>query len=66
MRKYGVTNAYEQLKDLTRGKGGIDKESMQSFIRGLALPQHEIDALLALSPASYIGLAASLAAKIGQ
>ncbi len=66
MRKYGVTNAYEQLKDLTRGKGGIDRESMQAFIRTLPLPQHEIDALLALSPASYTGLAASLAAKIGQ
>jgi adenylosuccinate lyase len=66
MRKYGVTNAYEQLKDLTRGKGGIDQASMQAFIRGLSLPQHEIDALLALSPASYTGLAASLATNIGQ
>jgi adenylosuccinate lyase len=64
MRKYGITDAYEQLKELTRGKGGIDRESMQAFIRGLKLPQHEIDALLALTPARYVGLAASLAAEI--
>jgi adenylosuccinate lyase len=64
MRKYGITNAYEQLKDLTRGKGGIDQDSMQAFMRGLPLPQHEIDALLRLSPASYIGLAATLAKSI--
>jgi adenylosuccinate lyase len=64
MRKYGITDAYEQLKDLTRGKGGIDRESMQTFIRGLKLPQHEIDALLALTPATYVGLAAKLAADV--
>jgi adenylosuccinate lyase len=64
MRKYGITDAYEQLKDLTRGKGGIDRESMQAFIRGLKLPPHEINALLALTPARYIGLAAQLAADI--
>ena len=64
MRKYGITNAYEQLKDLTRGKGGIDQASMQAFIRTLPLPAHEIERLLALSPATYTGLAATLAAAI--
>jgi adenylosuccinate lyase len=64
MRKYGVTDAYEQLKDLTRGKGGIDQASMQTFIRSLPLPQHEIDALLLLSPSTYIGLATTLALNI--
>ncbi len=64
MRKYGITNAYEQLKDLTRGKGGIDRESMQRFIRGLPLPAHEVDALLALAPSAYVGDAASLAKAI--
>ena len=64
MRKYGVTNAYEQLKELTRGKGGIDRASMQAFIRGLALPTHEIDALLLLTPATYTGLAVGLAQAI--
>jgi adenylosuccinate lyase len=64
MRKYGITNAYEQLKDLTRGKGGIDQASMQAFMRSLAIPPHEIDALLALSPSTYTGLATSLAKNI--
>jgi adenylosuccinate lyase len=64
MRKYNISDAYEQLKDLTRGKGGIDRESMQTFIQGLALPQHEKDALLSMTPASYIGHAARLAKAI--
>jgi adenylosuccinate lyase len=64
MRKYRITNAYEQLKDLTRGKGGIDQASMQAFMRSLAIPPHEIDALLALSPSTYTGLATSLAKNI--
>ncbi len=64
MRKYGVQDAYEQLKELTRGKGGIDRESMQTFIRGLALPENEKAALLALTPATYIGGAAMLAKNI--
>ena len=64
MRKHGVSNAYEQLKDLTRGRGGIDQASMQTFIRSLPLPQHEIDALLLLAPSTYTGLAAALAQAI--
>ena len=64
MRKHGVSNAYEQLKDLTRGRGGIDQASMQTFIRSLSLPQHEIDALLLLAPSTYTGLAAALAQAI--
>jgi adenylosuccinate lyase len=66
MRKYGIADAYEQLKELTRGKGGIDRESMQKFIAGLTLPQHEKEALLALTPATYIGKAAKLAQDIGR
>ena len=64
MRKYGIDDAYEQLKDLTRGKGGIDRESLHGFIRSLVLPEHEKDALLALTPSDYIGCAASLAKAI--
>eukprot|EP00468_Gymnochlora_sp_CCMP2014_P013332 CAMPEP_0167765086 /NCGR_PEP_ID=MMETSP0110_2-20121227/14461_1 /TAXON_ID=629695 /ORGANISM="Gymnochlora sp., Strain CCMP2014" /LENGTH=139 /DNA_ID=CAMNT_0007652699 /DNA_START=84 /DNA_END=499 /DNA_ORIENTATION=- len=40
MRRYAVDNAYEKLKDLTRGKG-IDKESMQQFIMSLDIPEKE-------------------------
>ena len=64
MRKYNISDAYEQLKDLTRGKGGIDRESMQIFINGLALPQHEKDRLLAMTPANYIGAAITLARNV--
>lgn len=64
MRKYNISDAYEQLKDLTRGKGGIDRASMQTFIQGLAIPQHDKDRLLAMTPANYIGIAVALAQNI--
>jgi adenylosuccinate lyase len=64
MRRYGVENPYEQLKELTRGKGGITKEALQAFIRDLAIPQEARDLLLAMTPASYIGKASELAKRI--
>ncbi|OGA53252.1 MAG: adenylosuccinate lyase [Betaproteobacteria bacterium RIFCSPLOWO2_12_FULL_62_58] len=64
MRRYGVTGAYEQLKELTRGKDGITRETLHAFIKGLALPDPEKQRLLALTPATYIGKAAELAKKI--
>ena len=64
MRRYGVTGAYEQLKDLTRGKGGITKESLHAFIKTLAIPADAKKRLLKLTPATYIGKAAELAKKI--
>ena len=56
MRKYRIDNAYELLKDLTRGKK-VTAESLQEFIRGLPLPEDEISRLLTMTPANYIGLA---------
>ncbi len=64
MRRYGVASAYEQLKDLTRGKGGITRASLHAFIRKLAIPTAEKKRLLALTPATYIGKAVELAKKI--
>jgi len=64
MRRYGVASAYEQLKDLTRGKGGITRASLHAFIKTLAIPAAEKKRLLALTPATYIGKAAELAKKI--
>ena len=61
MRRHGIANPYEQLKALTRGKA-ITKEALHAFIGGLAIPEPERARLLALTPASYIGLAAQLAA----
>jgi len=63
MRRYGIENPYEQLKDLTRGKG-ISREAMQQFIGTLAIPQEARDQLMAMTPASYIGYAAKLAKEI--
>ena len=64
MKRYGIEDAYEQLKALTRGKAGINRESLHGFIRGLAIPPAEKDRLLALAPATYIGLAEQLAKRI--
>ena len=63
MRRYGIENPYEQLKELTRGKG-ISKEALREFIQGLAIPAEAKALLMAMTPANYIGIAAELASKI--
>ena len=64
MRRYGIENPYEQLKELTRGKGGINKTSLHIFINELKIPADAKQALLDMTPASYTGKAAELAGKI--
>ncbi|HCI13774.1 MAG TPA: adenylosuccinate lyase [Gallionellaceae bacterium] len=64
MRRYNIENAYDKLKDLTRGKGGINKESLAAFIATLDIPEAEKQRLLQLSPATYTGKAAELAKRI--
>ena len=64
MRRYGIENPYEQLKELTRGKGGINQASLHAFISELAIPAEAKQALLALTPASYTGKAAELVKTI--
>ncbi len=63
MRRFGVPNPYEQLKELTRGKG-IEKDALRQFISTLPLPAVDRQRLLDMTPASYIGKAAELARKI--
>jgi adenylosuccinate lyase len=63
MRRYGVPNPYEQLKELTRGKG-IEPEALRTFIEGLAIPATEKIRLKELTPATYIGTAVELAKAI--
>lgn len=63
MRRYGLPKPYEQLKELTRGKG-ITHEALQEFIAGLDLPEDCKKELQALTPGSYTGLAADLAKRI--
>jgi adenylosuccinate lyase len=64
MKRYGIEDAYEQLKALTRGKGGIDKESLHAFIATLQIPAAEKQRLLALTPRTYTGMAAALAKRV--
>ena len=64
MRRYGIENPYEQLKELTRGKGGINKESLHAFISDLKIPVDAKKLLLEMTPASYIGKAIALAKHI--
>jgi len=64
MKRYGIEDAYEQLKALTRGKEGITRDSLQQFIRAASIPESEKERLLNLTPASYTGLAAQLAKRI--
>jgi adenylosuccinate lyase len=63
MRRYGVPNPYEQLKELTRGKG-ITPEGLKAFIESLAIPDDAKQSLLALTPASYLGKAVELTQRI--
>ena len=62
MRRHGLPNPYDQLKDFTRGRP-ITRELMQGFIQGLALPDEDKQRLLAMTPASYTGLAETLARR---
>jgi adenylosuccinate lyase len=63
MRRFGVPNPYEQLKELTRGKG-IEMQALREFIAKLPLPDADRQRLLEMTPASYIGKAAELAKRI--
>ena len=63
MRRYGIVDAYEQLKELTRGKG-ITREALKVFVGGLAIPAAAKERLLKLTPARYTGKAAELARRI--
>ena len=63
MRRYGIANPYEQLKELTRGKGGINQASLHAFIEDLAIPAQAKQDLLTMTPASYIGKAVALAKR---
>jgi adenylosuccinate lyase len=64
MRRYGIENPYEQLKELTRGKGGINKASLHAFIETLKIPADAKNLLLEMTPASYTGKAAELTKHI--
>ena len=62
MRRFGVQGAYEQLKEVTRGKT-VTAEALHELIRSLEIPAAEKERLLAMTPGSYTGKAAELARR---
>ena len=62
MRRYGVEQPYEKLKELTRGQK-VTRETLHRFIRALPIPEAARQELLALTPATYVGLAEELALR---
>ena len=66
MRRYGIPEPYEKLKELTRGKGGLTREALHTFINDLDLPKDAKARLLALTPATYTGNAATQAKNLGR
>ena len=60
MRRYGIPEPYEKLKALTRGKQ-VTRELLHDFVKSLDIPDDAKQRLLDLTPATYTGLASSLA-----
>ncbi|WP_154221909.1 adenylosuccinate lyase [Marinicella rhabdoformis] len=62
MRRYGIENPYEKLKELTRGHK-IDQVQMQAFIATLDIPEDAKARLMKMTPANYLGNAIEQAKK---
>ena len=56
LRNNGYNNAYEKLKELSRGKN-VSKEDMTNFIKTLDIDTKDKERLLKLTPRDYLGLA---------
>ncbi|MCH9009898.1 MAG: adenylosuccinate lyase [Chloroflexi bacterium] len=65
LRKNGIPDAYETMKDLTRGQG-ITREGLRKFLEGLDLPEDDKNRLLELTPATYTGIAERLVRHISS
>jgi adenylosuccinate lyase len=63
MRRFGIANPYEKLKELTRGTR-VSREGMQAFVNTLDIPADAKQALLELTPWDYTGKAAELAKRV--
>ena len=65
MRRAGMDEPYERLKELTRGER-LDERGYLALIDALELPKPMADALRNLTPARYTGMAQELAEEIGR
>jgi len=63
MRRHGIADAYDKLKAISRGKR-LDRRELAAFVKSLPIPPDAKKRLLALTPATYTGLAAELAKKV--
>jgi len=63
MRRYGVQGAYEKLNEVTRGKT-VQAADLHALIASLEIPDAEKTRLLAMTPGSYVGMAAELAKRV--
>lgn len=63
LRKNGMTDAYEKLKELTRGEK-ISQEVINKFVGNLELPKEDEEYLLSLTPETYLGLSSKLAGQV--
>ncbi len=62
MRAHGIPDAYDRLKEFTRGRA-MDEAAMREFIGSLPLPAGDKSRLLQLAPGGYLGLAPTLARR---
>lgn len=63
MRRHGVPEPYEKLKELTRGRK-VDEVAIRAFVERLDVPDESRESLLKLTPRTYLGKAVDLAASI--
>lgn len=63
MRRYGIENPYEKLKELTRGQT-VNQDTMRNFVNTLDIPDEGKALLIDMTPSSYTGMAQELAEKI--
>jgi adenylosuccinate lyase len=63
MRRYGIEDAYERLKDLTRGRP-LDRDGLHAFLATLPIPEADKDRLRAMTPRAYTGNAEAQAGDI--
>ncbi len=59
----GMSNPYDRLKELTRGRR-INGEDLREFVRSLGLPSDEEKRLVEMTPTSYVGIAPDLVAHL--